>query len=495
MRRLFLLPLLLAAAPVFAQPHLDLPRGINLPSFRASSSATAAAYTCTAAQAGPNGRCASIALPGDLKADKAPQFMLITFDDCVTNESEANVRSLLTSAVKNPDGRPIPVTYFVSLEGCPRGVSSDALLQQRYRAGDEMAVHTRTHTTSSTTSLSTWLSEIQFVQNHFKKLGFSADAGRGFRAPYLATNPAMYQALDSLNLLYDSSIYESPFWSPVSVDTKKFIWPFTYDVWNPAKQAQFCAEWSEDNACPSRPAQGLWQIPLYYYVGGTEKKNPTFYGVMDVGHPDYAGYSPALTGNTLLSVLRSHRNDRLSGNRAPMTLFFHADGFSEAARRDTYRTFLTETLARKDVWAITMQGLLEWMKAPVPESGMKAWYEAYCQRHPCAAPGGSGTTVAGSQAPTDATRTLALDGASFEADLRVYPSPTRGPLHIEATATTASAFVTVHDMLGREVRRQPLDRAGASVTGFDLGNLAAGVYLVRLSDGPQTITRTIVVQP
>jgi hypothetical protein len=481
MHRLLLLAVLLASTPVL---HAQSPGGEGGfapgPNFRPVTPAQA--YTCSPSQIGPDGRCASTTIPGGLASAQTPQFLLITFDDCMTEETEGLIRSLLTPDLKNPDGRPVPSTYFLSLEGCPGdgGNSSGAVVKRRYNAGDEIAVHTRTHTTGTHTSLATWKQEMNDVRAFMRTLGLGTDAGRGFRAPFLATNPAMYQALDELDFLYDSSVYEAPYWSPISNGIGSFIWPFTYDTWSTSAPAQLCTGWTSNNTCPGKAHAGLWQIPLYYYVGGTQS-SPTYYGVMDIGDPAYSGYSQVLQGSTLKTIYQNHLTARLNGDRAPLSLYYHAHNFGHVQRTKAYREFIATTLARGDVWAVTMQGLIEWIQNPVPVSGMKSWYQSYCQRHPCPAPGSTGTAAEG-------------EALAAGDDLKVFPTPSRGAMTLQAEATTAGATITVHDVLGREVHRAPVAALGRFEQGLDLSREAPGLYFVRLTDGARTSLRTVVVQ-
>ncbi len=482
MRRSVLLAFLLLNAPALVAQDMGFIPG---PGFQPTAT-SAAAYTCTSAdQVSTGGRCASTAIPGNLTAATTPQFLVIGFDDCITPESEGLVRSVLTPTLKNPDGRPVPSTYFLSLEGCPGdGSNTDPnLVKQRYNAGDEIAVHTRTHTTGTSTSLATWITEMNYVRTYLRNLGLGADAGVGFRAPFLQTNAAMYTALDSLNFLYDSSIYESPFWSPISTSTQSFIWPFTYDTWNNAQAAQNCAGWSTDNPCPSKPVKGLWQMPLYYYVKGTQS-NATYYGVFDIGDPATSGYSQVITGNVLKNIYQDHFNARIAGNRAPMTLYFHAYNFGNTTRAANYRDWMASVLSRGDVWAVTQQGLIEWMRAPVPNSQMKQWYASYCLRHKCA----PGTTTAAE----DDVRLAAADVAT--PSLHTYPSPSRGPVTLTAIAQHPGATLAVFNVLGREVYRADVPVANTFRTTLDLSREAAGVYFARFTDGTRTTTQPVIVQ-
>lgn len=77
-----------------------------------------------------------------------------------------------------------------------------------------------------------------------------------------------------------------------------------------------------------------------------------------------------------------------------------------------------------------------------------------------------------------------------------YPNPARGAVAVPFSLETAG-FVTldVYDTLGRRVARIAAeDRpAGQQEVAFDTRNLSAGLYLVRLSAGDKTETRSLVV--
>ncbi len=159
----------------------------------------------------------------------------------------------MLAGVRNPNGAPINVTYFLSLEGCARDDTTEAeVVLDRIAAGDEMAVHTVTHTTSDTTDFFTWRQEMTGVLAYLDRLGVPRQQ-RGFRAPFVATNAAMFDVLETLGFLYDSSIYESPFFSPVSNGVGQFAWPYTLDY----GPAQNCASWAAFNRCTDDPKPGL----------------------------------------------------------------------------------------------------------------------------------------------------------------------------------------------------------------------------------------------
>ncbi len=79
--------------------------------------------------------------------------------------------------------------------------------------------------------------------------------------------------------------------------------------------------------------------------------------------------------------------------------------------------------------------------------------------------------------------------------LTASPVPARAAATLRfSLATPGPARLTVYDLLGREVAR-PFDgwAAGQTATTLDVSALAPGVYVVRLTTGGASITRTLVV--
>jgi len=76
----------------------------------------------------------------------------------------------------------------------------------------------------------------------------------------------------------------------------------------------------------------------------------------------------------------------------------------------------------------------------------------------------------------------------------VYPQPAREVLHVDMQATSRDIRLSMHDLLGREVRC--VERtAGMHPSGmtFDIRGLQPGLYLLRVSDGTDTVERTVVL--
>ncbi|MEJ7663136.1 MAG: T9SS type A sorting domain-containing protein [Hymenobacter sp.] len=87
--------------------------------------------------------------------------------------------------------------------------------------------------------------------------------------------------------------------------------------------------------------------------------------------------------------------------------------------------------------------------------------------------------------------------AGLQAQFTVSPNPSpsgRFVISSPATPELAAAPLTVLDVLGREVLRQPAQAAPTPQRTLDLGHLALGIYLLRLDSKQGVITRQLVVK-
>lgn len=308
-----------------------------------------AQYGCPQPGCGGECRCASRQAPGSIPHDELPQFILVTFDDGINVFSESLVQPVI-GGLRNPDSSVALVTYFVTKVN-----TTPAVARERYLEGHELANHTSTHTTGAETTIDEWRRELsttnQFLVN---QVGIPSDQIAGFRAPYLATGEAMWRALQEYRFTYDASIPET-FTVPrlVSTAPDSFVWPHTLDH----GAGLSCLS----NHCPEGALPGVWTIPLWMWYDSAGAA----YGAMD----------PAVgTDSTFGALLEYNFAQRYNGNRCPLGLFLHAGQLGLPGRREVLRAFLEEKLSRPDVWMITMRGLVEWMRDPVPVSGLAAWF-------------------------------------------------------------------------------------------------------------------------
>lgn len=84
--------------------------------------------------------------------------------------------------------------------------------------------------------------------------------------------------------------------------------------------------------------------------------------------------------------------------------------------------------------------------------------------------------------------------ASGSLAIDLHPNPTRGPLTLRVTGTTAkTAVVEVFDVLGRRVLQRDLGtQLAESEHRLDLAEVPAGLYIVRVSSGTESITKRLV---
>lgn len=84
--------------------------------------------------------------------------------------------------------------------------------------------------------------------------------------------------------------------------------------------------------------------------------------------------------------------------------------------------------------------------------------------------------------------------ASGSLAIDLHPNPTRGPLTLRVTGTAVRlSTVEVFDILGRRVLRRDLGvQLAESEHRLDLAEVPAGLYIVRVSSGTESITKRLV---
>ncbi len=290
-------------------------------------------------------RKASPTIPGGLLKSETPQFILITVDDGLHRLSYDATEKVLGHGHKNPNGAPLPFTYYVQVK-----YTDFHTVQQRYAQGSEIAVHTMTHTTDKKSDYDTWHAEItgcREVLSQYAKI--PKEDIVGFRAPYLAYSDASFNILANNGFLYESSVGEVI--GNRSKGTDSFIWPYTFEETNGQRYSS--------GEGPAQPYPNLWEVPMWSYY----KADNTITTPMD-----YPGTYAELT-----AMFKKAFNDRYNGNRAPMGLFFHSSWFGTESNITALNDFLTWALAQEGVWTTTNHQLIEWMKTPQPINKMNTF--------------------------------------------------------------------------------------------------------------------------
>ncbi len=279
---------------------------------------------------------ASPDIPAGLPKESTPQFLLITVDDGLNQLSYDATHKVLGHGHKNPNGSPLPFTYYVQVK-----YTDFHKVQQRYAEGSEIAVHTMTHNTGVTTDYDTWYAEIIGCRNALSKYAkIPQEDIVGFRAPYLAHSDASFHVLANNGFLYESSVGEVIGKKSKGIDS--YIWPYTFEETDAQNYGA--------GEGPKQPYPNLWEVPMWSFY----KADKTITTPMD-----YPG-----THAELIAMFKEAFNARYNGNRAPMGLFFHSSWFEKESNVAALNDFLSWALAQNGVWSVTNRQLIEWMKTP-----------------------------------------------------------------------------------------------------------------------------------
>ncbi len=281
--------------------------------------------------------------PGDLEREAIPQFIFVTFDDRVNPDIFEMVSRV--SGHENPDGSPVGFTFFVSTN-----YTDYYLVHKLHAAGHEIAAHTITHTTGGGTDFLTWIREIEGCREALHRLAdIPLEAIRGFRAPFLAYNPATYEALHALGFDYSSSVSEPLGMN--SLSPSEMIWPYT--LHDGLQQTQ----WTGTG--PSKSLPELVEVPMWLLFENDGTRHPE---EMD----------PVGSRESIVALFKKNFTDRYEGNRVPLGIWLHAApwfGSPSSPRQgnvDALNEFLAWALEKPDVWVVGISNALDWLRHPLP---------------------------------------------------------------------------------------------------------------------------------
>lgn len=318
--------------------------------FTGSSTPGAIPYQCPTTCQPPSCVCASTSPPGGLTLSQTPQFITLTFDDA-TQPDTMNIQTKLMNSFTNPNGCPLPGTYFVSMQ-----YTDFWETQRAFNLGNEIASHTVNHLNLTTVKDPT--NEINATLTIMSKFGGVPKSKiRGFRSPYLSFNKLTFDTISKLKFLYDSSVTLDP-------NTQPF-WPHTLDYGMPY-DAQPCSTC----AGASMVYPGLWEIPMYYMVGADSK---TVWTSMDPPAPYQTSYTDSL--NLLKLNFKLHYAKKLPFGLYTHLSTFVASGPIDPAHIAMFSDFYKWILLNyPDVWFVTNQQLIEWIKTPVSIDKMNSMF-------------------------------------------------------------------------------------------------------------------------
>ncbi|XP_047145484.2 chitin deacetylase 7 [Hydra vulgaris] len=281
-------------------------------------------------------RCAGTDIPGGLSKVNTPQMILLTMDDGVTSENY-QLYSELLSGMTNFNGCPIKATFFVS------GDNTDyAYVKKLQQSGHEIADHSMTHKFPidwwSTSALEDLQMEILTQKNTIQQeIGTTT---LGWRTPFLASQENTFKVLAENQFLYDSSLVTFP-------GTR--WWPYTLD-YLPSLPCYM-------TNCPKDAYPGLWEIPLVTLQ--CDESATTFASMLDeCTNLD----TEESTYNMLMINFKLHYED----SKQPFPMFGHSTWFDNAPyRKDAVIRFMNDVRKFNDVYFVTAQQAIQWIKSPV----------------------------------------------------------------------------------------------------------------------------------
>ncbi|KAJ3550706.1 hypothetical protein NMY22_g286 [Coprinellus aureogranulatus] len=237
---------------------------------------------------------------------------------------------------------------------------SSLSLAHWYVAGNEIADHTITHMGSPTAE------EINGNLIALNALaGIPLSSIKGFRAPLLEFTADTLKHLYDSKFLYDSSASAAV---PVTAANTDAYWPYTLDngLANNCDQAGIC------NGEPKLP--GLWEIPMYAFFDDRGVTGPH---LMDPWL-DSANGNSAPNDDATLKFMQDTFTAHYNGNRQPIGLYTHPihvalnyPGVTASKSTvDMINKFLDWAQDHDNVWIVSNEQLLDWVRNPVPASEM-----------------------------------------------------------------------------------------------------------------------------
>ncbi|CEG70825.1 hypothetical protein RMATCC62417_06650 [Rhizopus microsporus] len=322
-----------------ALPSLAQSEGGTIASVAASGT-SASTYSCDpqSCKIANNCLCASKNPPNGLSPSETPQFVTVTFDDSIQPQLYKTAKRMLN--ITNPNGCPARGTWFVSMQ-----YTDFSLVQQWYSSGNEIADHTFTHVGNPSDQ------EILSCKQMLNTYGGVPNGKiQGFRAPFLNYTIDTLNRISKLGLLYDSSA------SALQDDA---YWPYTLDY----GMANDC--WtgicSQNSKIP-----GLWEIPMYSVLDNVSTPQ-----LMDV----YLAGQPEDVTKWSLDAFEKHYR----GGRQPFGIYVHPTHLTgypglpdPTPKLDGLISFIKALSEKPDVWFVTNQQLIQWMKNPVKASELSS---------------------------------------------------------------------------------------------------------------------------
>jgi hypothetical protein len=349
--------------------------------------------------------------PGGLSPDEVPLFVSFGTDDNPYSGLEGsggggglNYLTELFASRRNPagngdprnfDGQPIHYSFYVNtIFITPEGKEDPEFVKRSWKdalaAGHEIGVHTHSHPHGQDFSVAQWEEEIQRCLDLLagpEGLGVPRNQIIGFRTPFLEFADKTFKAVRRKGLKYDCSIEEG---FQADQDGTNYVWPFPLNHGSPG----YSSIPKTSNLPRIKNHSGLWELPVYPLIVPPDDLSEA-YGVppglrakllqkkhyFELDQGKIAGmdwnlwFEYEMSKSEFLATLKYSLDQRLKGNRCPMTVGLHSAIYSEKneeqppgatveERREALREFLDYALSKPEVRIVSSKELLAWLQQP-----------------------------------------------------------------------------------------------------------------------------------
>ncbi|KAG8194402.1 hypothetical protein JTE90_011014 [Oedothorax gibbosus] len=296
-------------------------------------------------------------IPGNLLPKETPQMIILTFSGALNVLNGEPFSYLLNETRLNPNGCPIKGTFFL-----PHEYTSYYYVQKLYGQGHEIAAETITMREPedywSSASTDEWLEEVIGMKEILHTFAnVSREDITGMRAPFLKPG-----GNNMMSVVYDYGLdYDSSLAAPFS---EVPIWPYTLDFQHPHK----CSS----GHCPTRSFPGIWEFPLNTFAAGDDTGSNCVFLDQCVFPEDPEPIFEFMSYN----FLRHYTT-----NKAPFVMNFHVNWMTDESKVTALDVFIDHVLETyPDVWFVTMQEAIQWMRNPVPSEVAKSFEGWKCPR-------------------------------------------------------------------------------------------------------------------
>ncbi|XP_060572231.1 uncharacterized protein LOC132730344 [Ruditapes philippinarum] len=274
----------------------------------------------------------------NVSLSQIPQIVFFTFDDAVTEQVSGFYHQLFHESRKNPNGCPVSMTLFISHDN-----TKYRLVSEFYRKGMEIASHSVTHSTMNGTN---FFQEAKTQKENLAKLAnVPVKEITGWRSPFLKpTGDLQPDSLKKLGYTYDATLT----FSKRSFQEKP-PGPFTLDFGYPYE--------CQVKPCPKHKHPGFWEVPVVSLLDYKQAYDCVYVDGCMNAPPDE---------DTAYQFLWKNFHNYYTTTRMPFGINMHPSWFFYPDRLKAMDRFIKKLVSLNDVYIISANRMLEWLKRPTP---------------------------------------------------------------------------------------------------------------------------------